>query len=52
MSKLSELTRITSYVRHSGGSRIAGKVILGASLLSALFGVSSYISSFSAEKEI
>lgn len=52
MSRLADLSKVTSYVKSTGGSGIAGKVILGASVLSALFGVSSYFESFSAEKEI
>jgi hypothetical protein len=50
MSRLTELSRVTSYVKASGGSGIAGKVILGASIVSALLGVKSYVDSFAAEK--
>ena len=42
MSKLADLSKISVYVKSSGGSGIAGRVILGASFISALFGVSSY----------
>jgi len=52
MSRLTDLSKISVYVKGSGGSRIAGKVLLGASVLSALFGVSSYLQSFGAQKEI
>lgn len=52
MSRLSDLSKVSSYVKSSGGSGIAGKVILGASVISALFGVTSYFESFSAQKEI
>ena len=52
MSKLADLSRVSAYVKSSGGSGIAGKVILGASVLSALLGLSSYAQSFGAEKEI
>jgi hypothetical protein len=52
MSRLSDLSKVSAYVRSSGGSRIAGKVLLGASVISALFGVTSYFQSFGAQKEI
>lgn len=48
MSRLTDLSRVSSYVKSSGGSSIAGKVILGASIVSALFGVKSYFDSFAA----
>jgi len=48
MSRLSELAKVSAYVKTSGGSRIAGKVLLGASVLSALFGFSSYFQAFGA----
>lgn len=51
-SKLPNLNLVTSYVRSSGGSRIAGKVLLGASVISGLLSVYSYAQSFGAEKEI
>ncbi len=47
MSRLSNLAKVSVYVK-SGSSSVAGKVILGASLVSALLGVSSYLQSFSA----
>lgn len=52
MSRFSELAKVSVYVKSSGGSGIAGKVILGASVLSALLGVNAYFQSFAAEKEI
>lgn len=52
MSRLADLSKVSVYVRSTGGSRIAGKVLLGASIVSALFGVSSYFQSFGAQKEI
>lgn len=48
MNKLADLSKVSAYVKSSGGSGIAGKVILGASLFTALLGVDSYFSAFSA----
>jgi len=52
MSKLPNLELVSNYVRSSGGSRIGGKVLLGASVFSALLSVYSYFQAFGAEKEI
>lgn len=52
MNRLADLSKVSAYVKSSGGAGIAGKVILGASLFSALLGVSSYFEAFAAEKEI
>jgi hypothetical protein len=52
MSRLADLSKVSAYVKSSGGASIAGKVILGASILSAILGVNSYLQSFSAQKEI
>ena len=42
MNRLADLSKVTTYVRSSGGSGIAGRVILGASIFAAFMGVSSY----------
>lgn len=52
MSRLPDLAKVSAYVKTSGGSSIAGKVILGASLISAILGFSSYIDAYGAQKEI
>lgn len=52
MSRLPNISVVSSYVRSSGGSRIAGKVLLGASVISGVLSVLSYFKSFGAEKEI
>jgi hypothetical protein len=52
MSKLPDLSKISSYTRLQSGSSIAGRVLLGASALCALFGVTSFFQAFGAEKEI
>lgn len=52
MSRLPNISVVSSYVRSSGGSRIAGKVLLGASVISGVLSVISYFKSFGAEKEI
>lgn len=52
MSKLPNYAQVSGFVKSSGGSRIASRVLLGASLLSGLLGVFSYIESFKAQKEI
>jgi hypothetical protein len=52
MEKAPNVTRVSNFVRTSGGSHIAGKVLLAASLLSGLFSANAYIESFAAEKEI
>ena len=50
MSKIADLSKVSAYVKSTGGSGIAGRIILGASVLSAFLGVTSYIQSFGAEK--
>lgn len=50
MKKIANLSKVSAYVQSAGGSGIAGKVILGASFISAFLGVSSYFQSFSAQK--
>jgi len=50
MSRLSDLSKVAVFPKSSAGSRIAGRVLLGASVLSALFGVSAYFQSFQAQK--
>lgn len=52
MSRLSDLSKVSVFPKSSAGSKLAGKVLLGASVLSALFGVNSYFQSFGAQKEI
>ena len=52
MSRLPDLAKVSVYVKSTGGSRIAGKVLLGASIISALLGVTSYAQAHSAQKEI
>jgi hypothetical protein len=51
-SKLPNINLVTSYVRSSGGSRVAGKVLLGASLISGFLSVYSFSQSVGAQKEI
>ncbi len=52
MSKLPNYAQVSGFVKSSGGSRVASRVLLGASLLSGLLGVFSYVDSFKAQKEI
>jgi len=55
MSKNSNEQLIFNYVRNArtaASSSVAGKVLFGASLLSAVLGVNSYLQSFAAEKEV
>ena len=52
MSKLPNYAQVSGFVKSSGGSRVASRVLLGASLLSGLLGVFSYVESFNAQKEI
>jgi len=52
MSKVPDIARVSNFVRSSGGSHIAGKVLLGASLLSGLFSAYAYLQSFGAQKEV
>jgi len=52
MSKLPNLVQVSGFIKSSGGSRVASRVLLGASLLTGLLGVFSYIDSFKAQKEI
>ncbi len=50
MSRLSDLSKVSVFPKSSTGSRIAGRVLLGASVLSALLGVNAYLQSFQAQK--
>lgn len=50
MEKVPNVTRVSNFVRASGGSHLAGKVLLGASLISGLFSAYAYLQSFAAEK--
>jgi hypothetical protein len=52
MSRLPNYEQVSGFVRSSGGSRIASRVLLGASLISGVLGAYSYLQSFGAEKEI
>lgn len=52
MSRLPDLARVSVYVKSTGGVRVAGKVMLAASFLSAFFGITSYIQSHAAQSEI
>jgi hypothetical protein len=55
MSKNTNEKLIFNYVRSArtaAGSSVAGKVLFGASLLSAVLSVNSYLQSFAAEKEV
>jgi len=52
MSKLPNYAQVSGFVKSSGGSRVASRILLGASLLSGLLGVFSYVESFNAQKEI
>ena len=52
MSKLPNQAQVSSFVKSSGGSRVAGRVLLGASRLSGILGFFSYVESFNAQKEI
>ena len=52
MSRLPNYDQVSGFVKGSGGSRIASKVLLGASLISGLLGVYSYLQAYGAQKEI
>lgn len=52
MSRLPNYEQVSSFVRTSGGSRIASKVLLGASVITGVLSVYSYLQAFGAEKEI
>lgn len=52
MSRLPDLTKVSASFKTVSGSSIAGKVILGASIISALLGVSSYVEAYGAQREI
>lgn len=41
MSKLQELSKISNYVKSNNSNSFIGKIILGGSLLSFAFGISS-----------
>ena len=51
MSRLGDLTKVSANIKSTGsGLRLAGKVLLGASVISALLGVSSFVEAYGAEK--
>lgn len=52
MSPLPNYQQVSGFVRSSGGSRIASKVLLGASLITGVLSAYSYLQHFGAEKEI
>lgn len=52
MSQLPNYIKVSSFRGFSGGSSIAGKVLLGASLISGVLSVYSYFQVFEAEREI
>jgi hypothetical protein len=52
MSRLPNYSQVSGFVRSTGGSRIASKVLLGASLISGVLSAYSYFQAFGAEKEI
>ena len=52
MSRLPNYSQVSSFVKSSGGSRIASKVLLGASIVSGVLSVYSYFQAIGAEKEI
>ena len=52
MSRLPDLARVSSYAKSAGGASVGGKVLLVASVVSALLGLNSWAKSFGAEREI
>lgn len=52
MSRLPNYQQVSGFVRASGGSRIASKVLLGAAVLSGALSVYSYLQALGAQKEI
>jgi hypothetical protein len=52
MSRLPDLSKVSSYAKSAGGASVAGKVMLGACVISAFFGLNSWVKAFGAEREI